>query len=128
MLNQTILDELKRALTQEHARLVGELKGMARPDTAVAGEWHTQFPKFEPVESGSHAAQDEEADEVEEYETRLAAEGSLETRLLEVNRALERIRLGIYGVCPVCKKPIPEERLYANPAAEYDIAHETQLT
>lgn len=127
MLHQTLLDELKRALTQEHDRLIGELKGLARPDIAVAGEWHAKFPKFEPVETGSHAAQDEEADEVEEYETRLAAEGTLETRLLQVNRALERMRLGSYGVCPICRKPIPEERLAANPAAEYDIAHETRV-
>ena len=122
-----ILDELKRALTAEHDRLVAELKNIARPHPGVAGEWDAQFPKFEPVESGSHAAQEEEADEVEEYETRLAAEGSLETRLLEVNRALERIALGNYGTCPTCKKPIPLDRLRANPAAEHDIAHENNL-
>lgn len=117
-----ILEELKRMLTAEHDRLVGELKGIARPDAVVAGEWNTQFPKFEPLETGSHAAQEEEADEVEEYESRLAAESSLETRLLEVNRALERIALGAYGICIACKKPIPIERLRANPAAEYDMA------
>lgn len=128
LLHPTLLEELKRALTVERDRLVSELKGLAQPDAAVAGEWHTRFPKFEPTETGSHAALDEEADEVEEYETRLAAEGSLETRLLQVNRALERIRLDTYGVCPMCKKPIPEERLRANPAAEYDIAHETRVT
>lgn len=127
MPHHTLFDELKRALTREHDRLISELKGFARPDSAVAGEWHAKFPKFEPVETGSHAAQDEEADEVEEYETRLAAEERLETRLLQVNRALERMRLGSYGVCPVCRKPIPEERMRANPAAEYDIEHEARV-
>ncbi len=126
-MQQVILEELKKALTAEHDRLVGELKGIARPSPNIAGEWGTQYPKFEPVETGSHAAQEEEADEVEEYEVLLAAESSLETRLLQVNRALERIKLGNYGVCTACKKPIPEERLRANPAAEHDMAHEHDL-
>jgi len=122
-----ILDELKIALTAEYDRLVAELKSIARPSADIAGDWNTQFPKFEVAETGSHAAQEEEADEVEEYETRLAAESSLETRLLQVNRALERITAGTYGVCPMCKKPIPLERLRANPAAEYDIMHERNI-
>ncbi len=119
-----ILKELKKSLTAEHDRLVGELKGIARPHPGVAGEWDTRYPKFEATETGSHAAQEEEADEVEEYEVLLATEGSLETRLLQINRALERITLGSYGTCPTCKKPIPLERLRANPAAEFDMAHE----
>lgn len=123
-MNQTILEELEKALRAEHDRLVGELKGFARPDSKVAGDWDALYPRFEANEGGSHAAQDEEADEVEEYEMRLATEESLETRLLEVNRALERVKLGSYGLCAKCRKPLSLERLRANPAAEYDIEHE----
>jgi RNA polymerase-binding transcription factor DksA len=119
-----MIAEMKKALAAEHDRLVAELKNIAHPDRKTAGEWRTDFPRFEPMEIGSHAAQHEGADEVEEYESRLAAESSLETRLLQVNRALERIATGTYGVCLACKKPIPEERLQANPAAAYDITHE----
>ncbi|MBI3630878.1 MAG: TraR/DksA C4-type zinc finger protein [Candidatus Sungbacteria bacterium] len=122
-MNQTILHELEAALRQERARLVGELSAIAKPDPRAPGRWDTRFPKFEAVETGSHAAEDEEADEVEEYEVRLAEEGSLETRLLAVTRALERIAKGGYGLCVSCKKPIPLQRLRANPAAEYDISH-----
>ena len=119
-----ILEELKIALAAEHDRLVGELKNIARPHPGVASGWDIKFPKFEPEENASHASQEEEADEVEEYESLLAAEDSLETRLLEINRALERIALGTYGICTVCKKPIPIDRLRANPAAEHDRGHE----
>ena len=122
------LEKLKQALQNEHDRLVAELKGFARPDPRVAGDWHARYPQFEMNETGSHAAQDEEADEVEEYEMRLATEGSLESRLLEVNRALERIKLDAYGTCAKCRKPISLERLRANPAAEFDIGHETQTS
>ena len=120
-----ILRELKTALRDEHDRLVTELKGLAKPE-GTSGHWQTQYPQFEAVETGSHAAADEEADEVEEYEARLATENSLETRLMEVNAALERMTLGTYGVCKKCNKPIQPARLQANPAAAYHVEHETQ--
>ena len=122
-----ILAELKKSLEEERDRLVTDLKSIARPHPGVAGEWDTQFPKFEPTESGSHTSLEEEADEVEEYENRLAAEGSLETRLLAINRALERIAHGTFGKCATCSQPIPLERLRANPAAEHDMPHEKRI-
>ena len=122
-MDQKTIQELASALQKEHDTLVAELRVIATPDSKVAGHWDTKFPQFEIGETGSHAALDEEADEVEEYEVRLASEGSLETRLLAVNKALARINDETYGVCAKCKKPIPLERLRANPAAEYDIEH-----
>lgn len=120
-MDQDTLAKLKKSLETEQGRIVGELRNIARPG-AHAGEWETQYPQFEAVETGSHAAQDEEADEVEEYEARLATEQSLENRLLEVTHALERIASNAYGICLKCRKPIPPQRLVANPAAAYDMA------
>ncbi|OHA03758.1 MAG: hypothetical protein A3J10_04220 [Candidatus Sungbacteria bacterium RIFCSPLOWO2_02_FULL_54_10] len=111
---------LKKALEDEQIRLVTDLKSVARPG-AKPGEWETTYPQFEAVETSSHSAQDEEADEVEEYEVRLATERSLENRLLEVTHALERIGTDTYGMCLTCHKPIPPARLQANPAAAYDM-------
>lgn len=122
-MDQTILKELREALKEEHDKLVAELKSFARPDSKMAGDWDSQMPQFEPREYGSHASLEEEADEVEEYETRLATEHSLESRLLEVNKALERISKGPYGQCARCGKEISIERLRANPAAEFDMEH-----
>ena len=122
-MDQTIIQELADALQKEHDTLVAELKVIAVPDPKIAGHWDAKFPQFEIGETGSHAALDQEADEVEEYEVRLASEDSLETRLLAVNKAIARIKDNGYGICASCKKPIPIERLRANPAAEYDIAH-----
>ena len=48
-----ILAELKKSLEEERDRLVTDLKSIARPHPGVAGEWDTQFPKFEPGESGT---------------------------------------------------------------------------
>lgn len=123
MLNQEIIQELKGALEEEHNNLVEELKAIARPSTEMKGDWKAKYPQFETGEYGSHTSLDTEADEVEEYEERLAAEQSLETRLLDVNKALERIVKGSYGICTKCKKGISIERLRANPAAEFDMEH-----
>lgn len=121
--NKTILQELQESLEKEERRLVVELSSIARPSTEVKGEWNVTFPSFETEENSSHVQQEEEADEVEEYEMRLATEKSLESRLLEIKRALERLRTGAYGVCPKCHGAISLERLRANPAAEFHAEH-----
>lgn len=41
----------------------------------------------------------------------------LETKLAEVNAALNRIQSGVYGICEKTAKKIPIERLIANPSA-----------
>lgn len=120
------LQKLQKMLEDERNKLTAELKTIAIPDPRAAGNWNAAYPQFEAEENASHASQEEEADEVEEYEVRLASEGSLETRLLAVNKALAKIKDRTYGICASCKKPIPAARLEANPAAEYDIGHEPE--
>ena len=60
---------------------------------------------------------------MEEYEVRLEAEHSLESRLLQVNKALERLTNNTYGKCLKCNKDIATERLEANPAADFCLNH-----
>lgn len=122
-MDETTFQELKSLLEQEHDRLVTELKSIARPDPTLKGDWDAVPPSFEEGQYGSHASLEEEADEVEEYEIRLETEHSLESRLLQVTKALERLQKGIYGRCIQCGQDIPLERLRANPAAETDIEH-----
>ncbi len=47
--------------------------------------------------------------------------------LTEVQRALERIDQGTYGLCLNCGQPIPEKRLEAIPWAAYDVKCQAQL-
>ena len=122
-MDKNTLQELKNALEQERNKLIAELKAIAEPSPKLAGDWKARYPQFEPAEYGSHASLDVEADEVEEYEAALEAEHSLESRLLAVNRALERVDKGTYGICAQCGKEISLDRLRANPAAEVDLEH-----
>ncbi len=122
-MNENLYNEFTESLQREHNRLVSDLKQIATPDPRMKGDWDAVFPQFEAQETGSHTAREEEEDEVEEYEARIEAEHSLESRLLEVNRALERIQRGTYGKCLTCGKDIPLERLRANSAAAHDSEH-----
>ena len=123
-MDEKILHELKLALEQEDKELIDELKLIATPDAHRRGEWQAAFPQFEEERSGSSSSEEENADEVEEYETRIGTSETLETRLHEVEAALTRMKDGTYGICPTCSKPITPERLHANPAALYDVEHE----
>ncbi len=122
-MDAAFLEELKNALRKEHDTLVAELKSIAQQDPKNRNNWNAAMPQFEPSEHGSRASLEEEADEVEEYEVRLEAEHSLESRLLEVNKALDAIQNGTYSICQKCKKEIPMERLRANPAALFHVGH-----
>jgi RNA polymerase-binding transcription factor DksA len=57
------------------------------------------------------------ADRLEDFDERLSTEHELAARLTQVTKALARIEEGNYGLCEVSGKPIPLERLRANPAA-----------
>lgn len=54
------------------------------------------------------------------YSVRESAEASLR----DVERALERVDQGIYGICPVCGEPIDDARLEAKPEAEFCVKHQ----
>ncbi|GAA1900732.1 TraR/DksA family transcriptional regulator [Lapillicoccus jejuensis] len=48
---------------------------------------------------------------------------SARRRLAEVDAALQRVADGTYGVCEVCGRPIPDERLEARPTATRCVQH-----
>src|SRR3989344_1637094 len=117
MLEQKTQEELKITLEKERDLLTKELETIATPDPRVKDDWdikhfewgENQITSKEELEGG------ESANEVDEDMKNKALSDSLELRLRDVNDALERIKNGIYGICEICKKEIPVERLMANP-------------
>jgi DnaK suppressor protein len=60
------------------------------------------------------------AEEVDEYQTKVILEGQLENDLGRVELALKKIKEKIgYGICEKCKQPINRERLAIKPEARY---------
>src|SRR5687767_3908138 len=52
---------------------------------------------------------------------------SVEGQLADVEHALARLEAGSYGVCELCGKKIPDERLKARPAARFCIDDQAKV-
>jgi len=109
--------ELKAKLEEEKLALEKELQKIAVKNEKIPGDWKSKFP-FGNSDSGS-ASLERQADEVEEYSTRLPIEHNLELKLQDIDVALEKIKKGKYGACEQCKKAIPTERLLIYPTARF---------
>ena len=72
----------------------------------------------------NHPAED--ASELFLRQRNLAVANDLQAELYDVERALERVAQGTYGVCQVCGEPINAERLEARPAATFCIRHQRE--
>jgi len=125
MLDEKTISELKIALEKERDVLVGELKTIATPDPNLKNDWDVKHFEWSENQITSEEAlqSDESVNESDEDMKNKALTDHLELRLREVNNALKRIENETYGICEICKKPIPIERLQANPAASTDIEH-----
>jgi RNA polymerase-binding transcription factor DksA len=108
-LDETLLKELKQKLLDEKARLEAELSRFAKP-TGAEDSYETKFENI-----GTDP--DENATEVEGYVDNIALEDNLENQLRDVDRALEKMEKGTYGICEKTGKEINTERLKAYPAA-----------
>ncbi len=62
---------------------------------------------------------DEETDETEEFGTYLSIKRTQDARLEQINRALEKIKKGAYGICEKCGQPIEQKILDIDPESLY---------
>jgi RNA polymerase-binding transcription factor DksA len=112
----------KKKLETEKAELEGDLGKVGRQDPNRPGEWEVK-----PTNESDPEFRDDVADQLEEMDEREEIESNLEERYEEINRALERIEAGRFGICEVGGEEIEADRLEANPAARTCKAHrETQ--
>ncbi len=109
-MDKKILSEIKNNLAAERKRLESELAGFAKKDLTIKDNYRSEFPEF-----GND--DDENANEVAEYSDRLSLEHALEKQLQDVNKALENIQNGKYGICNHCGEPIDGQRLKIRPTS-----------
>jgi DnaK suppressor protein len=117
-MDKKIKKELKERLEKEKKEIKKELEKFAKKSEKIKGDWETKFPSFNGGEAGGSLLE-KEADEVEEYEGLLSIEQKLETKLRDINLALEKMKRGNYGICEKCKKEIEIDRLEAIPEARF---------
>ncbi len=102
----------KEKLLAEKALLESELQALATMDQN--GTW-SAIPNPHTDVEGDAADQ---ADFMEDFDSKNARLSSLETRYNQVVAAIERAENGTYGRCLKSGALIEEDRLEANPAAE----------
>jgi len=111
MLDKNIQEELKARLLEEKRRIE---ESLAKSETGTKGadrEYETKFTEID-------RDQEENADEMEMYESNLATDETLKAELKKINAALEAIGKKTYGFCTNCQKEIPLERLQAYTQAD----------
>lgn len=109
-LSPDFLEKIKLDLLEQKTKLEKELGKFTKKSQHVADDFDTEFPEYGDKE-------DENAAEVAEYINNLPVEEGLEKTLRDVNKSLERIEKGKYGICKYCGKPIDEKRLMARPTS-----------
>lgn len=105
-------EQYRTELEAERTRLLEELGAIGTPDRNNPENWQAVA-----AESDAPQFRDEVADRLEDFNERNATTNVLERRLQNVDRALEKIKAGTYGICEIGNEPIEEDRLNANPAA-----------
>ena len=111
----------KENLLAEKKTLEADLAGVGQRNPENPKDWEPTAGEITEVSADPN----DRADQVEEFEERVAVERPLEDRLTQVNEALARIDDGTYGWCMTGgeKHAIEEGRLEANPAATTCIEH-----
>lgn len=95
--------ELKKRLEKECKELLTRLKKEEQPE-----------------DFGSDVGDlDEEADEAEEFATRLSIGQTFRARVNEIDGLLNKMAEGKYGACEKCGKPIADETLHRVPETKY---------
>jgi len=116
-MKKDLIEKFEKELTQKKETIEKELVKFAKKDKNLKDDWDTKYPIFGKSLGGGQL--EDEAKEVEEYSNLLPVEFSFETRLRDINLALEKIKKRKYGICEKCKKPINKERLEAVPEARF---------
>lgn len=118
----------RAALHADRKRLEGLLSGV-RGDVKSGDEPDAETPNGEAFTDLSvhdqHPA--DIGSEMFEQEKSHSILASLEAELHEVDRALDRVREGSYGLCEACRRPIPAARLTAQPATRYCLKDQARV-
>ncbi|MDD4624826.1 MAG: hypothetical protein PHC82_00585 [Candidatus Pacebacteria bacterium] len=112
-MEKEFLKKIQESLEQRKETIRKELGGFANESPETKKDWNARYPQFE----GSGL--EDEADEVEEYESLLSIEKTLEKKLKDIDAALEKIQKNSYGLCEKCGKEISKERLEVCPEAKW---------
>jgi DnaK suppressor protein len=114
MNSQIDINYFREKLLKEKSLLEAELKGIGVQNPKNDDDW-TARQTYD--DDSIKADSNEVADKIDSYETNEGILSNLETQLIDVNDALEKIEKGTYGICEKSGHLIEHDRLEANPSA-----------
>jgi len=109
-MDKTLLDQLTKKLQTSKDKLVSQLENMTQEKEFDKDKVQVKWKEMGNKEEDS-------AVEVAEYQDSISLERNLEESLEKIQKALDRIDNGKYGICESCNDQIEEERLNAYPEA-----------
>jgi len=112
-MNKKELEDIKTELEQEKARLELELTDIGKINSVDHHDWTGNAGDYEVGTADKNIL----ADAIEEATTNDGITDELEIRLMNVNKAIERMNKEGIGKCEKCGNVIPAARLKANAAA-----------
>lgn len=116
LLTKTQLSKLKQGLQKREAELIKQLKDHFGLKYEFSQEVSGELSNYDnhPGDQGT---------ELFERSKDLALNGHAEKELEDINEALHVIEEGTYGICSVCGRDIPYERLLAVPTTDRCMEH-----
>ena len=111
-MDQETIQEFKKQLEEKKEQLLAQ---MANVGHKVKGEGSVDNFEASYPDYGDPASIEDSANEVADYTTNLSFERDLENELRAIDKALQRMAEGKYGVCTYCGKDIEKERLKVRP-------------
>jgi DnaK suppressor protein len=109
-----VLNDLRRHLEEEKTKTMQRIAELSAQDP------------FSDLERSTDAASDTDANEESSHDRFAAMMEEEQVHLSAIDRALQRIADGTYGICANCKKMINTDRLAALPTAEFCLDCESQ--
>jgi RNA polymerase-binding transcription factor DksA len=113
------LKHFKSKLENERKLLESELKTVGRINPKNIKDWEAKYTSLDT----DPADQLDIAEKLGSFHNNIAILNNLEIKYNEILKALEKMHHNVYGICEVCKSPIEEDRLEANPGAKTCKAH-----
>lgn len=109
-MDQETIQEFKKQLEEKKEQLLAQLGNVGHKVKGSDGNFEASYPDY-----GDPASIEDSANEVADYTTNLSFERDLENELRSVEKALQRVAEGKYGVCTYCSQDIEKERLKIRP-------------
>ena len=114
-MDQNKAEEARSQLEAKKAKVVKQLEGIGKKTDGAETNYDASFPEY------GQAAEDN-ATEIADYTTNLSLEKELEEEMRKIDRALNKITEGTYGVCDNCNGEIEPNRLAIMPEATWCMA------